>query len=433
MLINSIDIQNGRAVQLRRGEELVIDGGDPFLWADKFAMFGELAVIDLDAARGTGSNAELVCELARRNGCRVGGGIRDVDLARRYLNAGAASVIIGTRATPEFLRQLPRERIVVALDVTGDDVVDMGWRRQTGDSWRERLAAVAPFCSGLLMTDVRREGTLGGLDVEKAEAFAIAARMFVPGFSISFAGGADSADDIARLDAAGVDVQAGMALYSGRLKSADVALAMLRRRDADLWPTVVQSEAGEILGLVYSNAESLTTAMETGEGVYWSRRRGLWRKGATSGNTQQLIRVDLDCDRDALLFTVAQDGSGFCHSGVMSCFSSGFRPQRSLAVFAARIAASIEGARRRRRPESLTSALLSDESFLADKIREESLELIEARSPTEVCHEAADLLYFTLVRAASRGVDLGQILAELERRSRRVSRRYTPADVEVRS
>ncbi|MGA1608647.1 MAG: HisA/HisF-related TIM barrel protein, partial [Planctomycetota bacterium] len=112
MIIPSIDIQDGRAVQLVGGRDLRIDGGDPFLWAERFAVAGEIAVVDLDAARGIGSNAPLIEELCRVARCRVGGGIRDVATAARWLDAGATRIVLGTAATPELLRQLPRERVV---------------------------------------------------------------------------------------------------------------------------------------------------------------------------------------------------------------------------------------------------------------------------------------------------------------------------------
>jgi phosphoribosyl-ATP pyrophosphohydrolase/phosphoribosyl-AMP cyclohydrolase/histidinol dehydrogenase len=77
-----------------------------------------------------------------------------------------------------------------------------------------------------------------------------------------------------------------------------------------LIPTVVTDERGIALGLVYSSRESLAESIKTGTGVYQSRKRGLWYKGATSGDTQELVRVSLDCDQDCLKFVVRQKGRG---------------------------------------------------------------------------------------------------------------------------
>lgn len=89
-----------------------------------------------------------------------------------------------------------------------------------------------------------------------------------------------------------------------------------------LAPVVVQEEAtGEVLMLAYMNAEALRRTLETGRMTYWSRsRRRLWTKGETSGRTQQVCRVQVDCDGDALLFTVHQRGGAACHTGHRTCF-----------------------------------------------------------------------------------------------------------------
>jgi phosphoribosyl-ATP pyrophosphohydrolase/phosphoribosyl-AMP cyclohydrolase/histidinol dehydrogenase len=81
-------------------------------------------------------------------------------------------------------------------------------------------------------------------------------------------------------------------------------------RTDQLFPTVVTDERGITLGLVYSSQESLAQSLKTGTGIYQSRKRGLWYKGATSGDTQELVRVSLDCDQDCLKFMVRQKGRG---------------------------------------------------------------------------------------------------------------------------
>ena len=108
MIIPSIDIQGGQAVQLVGGAELAIEAGDPLAWADRFGLVGEVAVVDLDAALGRGDNTAVIESLLSRADVRVGGGIRSVDTALRWLQAGAHSVVLGTAARPEILRQLVR-------------------------------------------------------------------------------------------------------------------------------------------------------------------------------------------------------------------------------------------------------------------------------------------------------------------------------------
>jgi len=101
VIVPSIDLQSGAAVQLIGGEEKAIDAGDPRPIADRFGRAGEVAVIDLDAAMGAGSNEDTIRDLLDIAPCRVGGGIRDIETAIKWLDLGARKVILGTAATPE--------------------------------------------------------------------------------------------------------------------------------------------------------------------------------------------------------------------------------------------------------------------------------------------------------------------------------------------
>ena len=132
MIVPSIDLMGGQTVQLIGGREKALDAGDPRVIAERFAIAGEIAVVDLDAAIGTGSNAELMRELLAIAPCRVGGGIRDVATAIQWLDAGATRVVLGTAARPEVLRELPPARVVAALDAFNGEVVVKGWREGTG-------------------------------------------------------------------------------------------------------------------------------------------------------------------------------------------------------------------------------------------------------------------------------------------------------------
>jgi len=413
MIVPSIDIVGGRAVQLRRGEEFVLDGGDPIARLEEFSVAGEVAVVDLDAAFGRGSNAELIRDLVRRAPCRIGGGIRDLDSARRWLDAGAVQIMIGTAATPEFCGALPRERVVAAVDAKRGEVVVEGWRKETGVPVLERVRALAPVVGGFLFTQVEKEGAMGGFDRPAVEAVVRAAG----GARVTAAGGITTAADIAELDRMGADSQVGMALYTGNLALGEaVAASLTKPLPGDVWPTVVCDEAGRTLGLVWSTRESLARAVAERRGIYWSRsRQSLWVKGATSGNAQQLVRVDLDCDRDALRFTVRQSGAGFCHLNRRSCWPSEFDLSDLERTLADRIARPI--------PESGTARLLAHPQLLGEKLREEADELADAETTGDVVRETADVFYMALVALARGGGTLADVRAELARRHRAVTRR----------
>lgn len=421
MIIPSIDIMGGRAVQLIGGEALEIDAGDPRPIMERFSRVGEVAVIDLDAARGVGENSALIAELCAMGPCRVGGGIRGLDNAIRWLDAGAAKIILGTAAEPDLLGQLPRERVIAALDARDGQVMDRGWRNATGRDVRSCMGELRGLVGGFLVTLIEREGRMGGADLGLASELAELAQ----DARLTIAGGVTTGEEIAALDAMGCDAQVGMALYSGRLDLGEAVFAVGKSDRADgLVPTVIVDERGEALGQAYSSGESLRTAIQTGRGVYRSRARGLWVKGETSGDTQRLLRIDWDCDRDCLRFTVRQAGRGNCHLGTRSCWG----PGGGLGELARRIDARYGEAP----PGSYTRRLFENAALLDAKLREEVGELIEASSEQSVAHEAADVLYFLLVKLRREGVALETVERVLDQRAMKVTRRKGDAKIAIR-
>lgn len=412
MIVPSIDLMGGHAVQLVGGRELELDAGDPRPIATRFALAGEIAVVDLDAAMGRGENNDLIRELLKLAPCRVGGGIRTIERALAWLDAGATKVVLGTAARPDVLRELPRERVVAAVDAVDGEVVIEGWQTRTGRSVLECIRELREYVGGFLVTFVEREGRLGGTAMERVAALVQAA---APA-RVTIAGGVTTAAEVAELDRLGADAQVGMALYKGLLPLAGAIAAPLRSDRADgLWPTVVVDELGTALGLAYSSPESLRRSVETRRGVYHSRMRGIWVKGETSGAAQKLLRVDLDCDRDTLRFVVRQAGPGFCHNGTATCWGD--------ATGLPRLLATLSGRQRSSPPGSYTRRLLADRVLLRSKLVEEAGELGDAAGREHVTAEAADLLYFAAVAMMRAGVSLADVAGELDRRALRVTRR----------
>ncbi len=413
MIIPSIDLQGGQTVQLVGGAEKAIDAGDPGPIAEHFSLAGEIAVIDLDAAMRTGSNAALIQGLLPRFACRVGGGIRDVATAIGWLDQGARKVILGTAAKPEILSQLPRERTIAALDARHGEVVVEGWQQGTGRGILERIAELKPHVAGFLVTFVELEGRMGGTNLELAKAVVDAAGKDC---RVTIAGGVTTAEEIRALDEIGADAQVGMALYTGRLDLGDAIMApLVTDRPDGLYPTVVVDERGVCLGLVYSSKESIREAVRRRIGIYQSRSRGLWVKGETSGATQQLLRIDLDCDRDGPRFVVRQTEPGFCHEDTRTCWGEDDGLGRLARTLAKRRADAPAG--------SYTAKLFADPALLGAKLQEEAAELAEAGDREHVIWEAADILYFTLARLAREGIELAEVEAHLDRRALKVTRR----------
>src|SRR5437868_10485949 len=237
--------------------------------------------------------------------------------------------------------------------------------------------------------------------------------------------------------------------------------------DADgLIPTIVQDdETSEVLMLAYMNAESLSRSLQTGETWFWSRsRRELWHKGATSGHTQQVVDIRLDCDGDALVVRVNPRGPA-CHTGARTCFFRGAQETEAEAQAETKAAATAQKAsavtappspqlerpdlqfsvvniaamdlgillqdlfkliqeRKDQRPENSYTSYLFNEGLdkILKKVGEEAAETIIAaknEGKKELTAEISDLLYHLLVLMAEREVSLRHILAELSHRAGR--------------
>ena len=277
-----------------------------------------------------------------RFACRVGGGIRDVETAVRWLDLGARKVILGTAAKPEILSRLPRERVIAALDARHGEVVVEGWQEGTGRGILERIAELKPHVGGFLVTFVELEGRMGGTDLELAKAVVAAAG---EDCRVTIAGGVTTAEEIAALDEIGADAQVGMALYTGRLDLADAIMApLVTDRPDGLYPDRGGRRARRVPGPgLLVPGESIREAVRRRMGIYQSRSRGLWVKGETSGATQELLRIDLDCDRDSPRFVVRQHGPGFCHLDTRTCWGEDAGLGRLARTLAERRAAGAAG------------------------------------------------------------------------------------------
>jgi phosphoribosylformimino-5-aminoimidazole carboxamide ribotide isomerase len=224
MLIPSIDLQNGRIVQLVQGEKLAVETTDIDGWIARFAKYPKVQLIDLDAATGAGDNLALVKQIAARLPCRVGGGIRSATRAREVLDAGAQAVIVSSalfkdhRVDVEFARGLAEavgvEHVIGAVDSRGGRVVIHGWKTPLDITAVEAVKALEPWCGEFLYTHVDTEGLVRGTDMD-----AILAVRAATSRRLTAAGGITTRAEIEQLDAAGVDAVVGMAIYTGRLEA----------------------------------------------------------------------------------------------------------------------------------------------------------------------------------------------------------------------
>jgi phosphoribosyl-ATP pyrophosphohydrolase/phosphoribosyl-AMP cyclohydrolase len=192
---------------------------------------------------------------------------------------------------------------------------------------------------------------------------------------------------------------------------------------------IVDARTDAVLTLAYANREALERTLTTESTWLYSRSRAaLWNKGATSGNTQRVVAVALDCDADALLYRVIPDGPA-CHTGAATCFDAvvplgGNDAVPAGAAFATAMIALARtiASRKRNAPEGSYTAKLfaGGVDRIGKKIGEEATEVVIAAKNDdrgELVWETSDLLYHTLVMLAERNVTLDEIGAELARRA----------------
>ncbi len=318
MLIPSIDLMDGKAVQLEQGDKKIIERTDVFELLEEFAMYGEVAIIDLDAAMGKGSNQDLIVKLLRKRPCRVGGGIRDLETAKNYLAAGATKIILGTSASQEWVKKLPRQALIFAIDAKDDYLTTHGWKKTQDVKVLDIIADWAQNCGEFLYTQVKKEGMMQGIDQPRINDVIKASPI-----PVTVAGGITSYQDLQWINAKGANSQIGMAIYSGKISLNEAFMSLVDFDKMTLIPTVVQdAKTNKVLMMAYSSQESLEHALKARTGTYFSRSRNqLWTKGETSNNNQKLLQVDVDCDGDTLLFLVQQENNA-CHFDRYSCFAS---------------------------------------------------------------------------------------------------------------
>jgi phosphoribosyl-ATP pyrophosphohydrolase/phosphoribosyl-AMP cyclohydrolase len=207
--------------------------------------------------------------------------------------------------------------------------------------------------------------------------------------------------------------------------TATIDLDSLRFNGERTTVVVVAQDAisGRVLMVAHADREALELTMRSGEMHYRSRTRGLWHKGATSGNVQRVVSLTPDCDGDTVLARVISAGPA-CHSGTISCFGADTAANAFDDLSAVIAERSTADAAESEKP-SYTRKLLSDRNLRLKKLGEEAAELIAACADGDArraVEEAADLVYHSAVALAGLGASLRDVAVELGRRASQGSR-----------
>lgn len=446
-VIPCLDVKDGRVVKGVRFAELK-DQGDPVDAARAYDGLGadELVFLDISATvEGRHTMLDTVARVADEVfiPLTVGGGVSTVEHARELLLAGADKVGVNSAAVrePELLSRLASrfgsQCVVLAVDArridSGWEVVTHAGRNPTGRDVLDWCAeGIARGAGEILLTSIDRDGTRSGYDLDLLKA--VRARVQVP---VVASGGAGTAQHFVQAVEAGASAVLAAGLFHERRLSIDDVKRALHRAgmqvrhrrleplplegtprfdDRGLLPAVlVHAATGEVLTLAYMDAEALARTRASRQTWLFSRSRSaLWHKGATSGHTQEVLSLTLDCDADAVVVRVLPHGPA-CHTGARSCFRA---PAGGALVALDDV---LEARARDLPPGSYTTRLLRDDNMRAKKIGEEAAELLRALHVLDddaVAEEAADVIFHVAVALRARGIPLARALDKLRERTR---------------
>lgn len=319
------------------------------------------------------------------------------------LDAGAAKVFVSRAQLDELnAKNIDQDRLVLYLP---------------GNSRKEIIESIAGTQVDVYVHEVE--------DVELVEAWLKEYGTDRPDVFISFAKPElDTVQRIAKLSAIPI-IPAETLTVDVQKEPSSISVAKLvmatatSDRPDGLFTTLVTDERGIALGLVYSSEDSVAESLRTGRGVYQSRKRGLWYKGESSGDIQELVSLALDCDNDCLQFVVRQKGRGFCHLATPTCFGQYTGLSKLQKTLQSRKESAPEG--------SYTARLFNDSQLLRAKILEEATELCDATTKEHIAFEAADLFYFAMTKCVAAGVSLEDVERNLDAKSIKVKRRQGDA------
>ena len=459
-VIPCLDVAGGRVVKGLKFENLR-DAGDPVEAARRYEAEGADELCFLDVAASHEERGTLVGLVARVADVlsipfTVGGGVRSVEDAAALLSAGADRVTVNTAAVadPALVTRLAErfgsQCVVVAVDAKKDGeryvVSTHGGRRITTTGLAEWVGEVTARGAGeILLTSMDADGTLAGFDLAMLKAARLATALPI----VASGGAGDLAHFAPAVLEGGADAVLAASVFHDRVYTVGQVKRALAKAgvpvrpaipagleevafdERGLVPVVVRDErTGAVLTLAWANKEALALTVETRSSHFWSRsRRELWKKGETSGNVQRVVRVSLDCDRDAVLYDVEPAGPA-CHTGAASCFA----PIEAIPELAAPAATGAGAdpfglgplfdvvAARKARPEpgSYTNRLLEKGiGKCAQKVGEEGVEVALAavsRDDAGLAAEIADLMYHVVVLMAARGLSPEAVATELAAR-----------------
>jgi phosphoribosyl-ATP pyrophosphohydrolase/phosphoribosyl-AMP cyclohydrolase len=428
-IIPTIDISKGRAVLVCQGK-VVVDNGDPMEKAQFLSINSDFQVVDLDRAMEIGDNSEVINKICKKYPCYVAGGIRNFEIASEFLNNNAKRIVIGTGLNKKFLKQIPKNRMIVAFDV--DEKLNLykrGRKELSTENIFDKIEEYGEYISFITVTFHYTEGRGEGTDLEKIVLIQNYIREKGYKIRLAVAGGINSLKQISDLIKIGIIPQFGHGLWKNIFTLGDIYSSIMDYDKMDnyhrfkennkpvIFPCAILGTDGKFLGLTYTDSHGIKESVDSRKCVFYSReRQKRWLKGETSGNFQTIKHVGLNCDRSALIYVV--DGSDFCHLSEKSCFNFRDPTLGNLLSLENYIKNSLES----NRENSYTKKIFENKKLQVCKIFEEANEVWTSTNQENLIHELSDLLYFTILYSISNGIEIKELCKELQKRHFKITK-----------
>ena len=372
--------------QLKIDENFIIN------YAKRINYFGSVVVSNIESH----NLLKGICDVAE---CELMMNSPKLETIRAVLRKGVKRVIIPEKEVEDIGQKVSKNIIIVKITLRKTLLLNSNLNNLKAEL-KEIINRVLPYCSELLIDYDK--------DLIIDESTVLAVIDYISDFTnypLTFLDAQNKFTEI--LEKKGINpfvCSSEMFEENEMLKIFKSALDFQNLEN--LIPTIVQDEHNQVLILAFSSQDSLTQALIQKKGIYYSRsRKSIWIKGETSGNYQILNKVRFDCDQDALIFNVRQEGVA-CHLQRYSCFGNKeFALSDLYEIIQDRILNPVN--------DSYTSKISKDERLIIEKIKEESNEVINYTDDQNLSWEIADLFYFVMVLMAKKGIKLQDILNEL--------------------
>lgn len=415
-VILTMDLYDTKPVLVKSGQVFEVHSNGNINEAlNKISLHPDILVVDLNGAiddydaNKMSCNRNIIKELATKYYIHTGGGLRSLDDIQDVLKSSARRVVISSNTNEEFIKQIPKERLIVELSLDENNYILINGRKtNTKIKFEEKIKNLMELgVEAISLTFHHTEGHLQGLPRNQINDL----MKIMPDNlkKVIIAGGISSINDLEFLwSFNNVIPQLGSAIWKDKFSVGELYSAMANFDTNGLIPAIIQDKYGLVKGLVYMDKISLQKTCDTKLLHRYSREhKEIMCKGDSSGNYQTVTKLSLDCDSDAILVTVDTE-KPFCHTNNFSCFSN-------QSVIKSNINTLNQYVKSRKNMNTYSGNMQKHSGLALSKMMEEFWEIVCASDKYQI-NECSDFLIHFIMYINSKDISLDDILNELNAR-----------------